>query len=257
MWAGISTDGGMTFPGHMAVDTTNWMIMSCPSSGPDGFVIGDSLYTVFMSTSTGTALVHLGRASLSGMAAKHTRITGMFTGLSSQNYPRIANSGSAAITVWKQNTTSGNSIAYSFTNNISSGFSGYSTITGATGSGIMNADVTMAPGAVHVVWEDDNTGNVMYMKGTYVVNTAVPAITSKELIEVYPNPATNEFSVSLRSLNIGKCYLTDNVGRNIELTPNTKSGKVTFSLKGIVKGGYYFVMTDDAGKNYYSKLIVQ
>ncbi len=54
MWAGVSTDGGLTFPGLMAVDTTNWMLMSCPSSGPDGFIIGDSLYTVFMSTSTGT-----------------------------------------------------------------------------------------------------------------------------------------------------------------------------------------------------------
>lgn len=67
MWAGVSTDGGMTFPGHMAIDTTNWMIMSCPSSGPDGIVIGDSIYSVFMSTASGTALVHFGRASISGI----------------------------------------------------------------------------------------------------------------------------------------------------------------------------------------------
>ncbi len=258
MWAGVSTDGGMTFPGHMAIDTTNWMIMSCPSSGPDGIVIGDSIYSVFMSTASGTALVHFGRASISGMTARHNRITGMFTGLSSQNYPRIANAGSASCVVWKQNTSSGNALVYSFTNNISNGFTGYNTVTGATGSGIMNGDVAMTPGVVHVVWEDDNTGNVMYMKGTYAVTTGLETIANKEIIDVYPNPANETFTVSLKNVgNITSCYLTDNVGRNIELKPQVVNSKATFSLNGIAKGGYYFILHDDAGKNYYSKLIVQ
>jgi hypothetical protein len=107
MWAGISNDGGATFPTTLEIDTTNWMLMSCPSSGPDGFVLGDTLYSVFMSAASGTSLVHFGRASLSGMAARHTRITGMFTGLTSQNYPRMANAGSAACAVWVQITSSG------------------------------------------------------------------------------------------------------------------------------------------------------
>lgn len=259
IWVGVSNDGGMTFPGAMAVDTTNWMIMSCPSSGPDGFVIGDSLYTVFMSTSTGTAFVHLSRASLSGLTAKHNRITGMFTGLSSQNYPRIANAGNAAAVVWKQNTTTGNSIVYSFTNNISSGFPTYTVVPTATGSGMINADVTMTPGAIHIVWEDDNSGSVMYAKGTYTVpSTSIEPLAKKEIVEVYPNPANQSFTVSLNNINtISSCFLTDNVGRNIELQPIIKNGKATFSLNGIAKGGYYFVMTDEVGKTYYSKLIVQ
>lgn len=259
IWAGVSTDGGMTFPGHMAVDTTNWMIMSCPSSGPDGFVIGDSIYTVFMSTSTGTALVHLSRASISGMTAKHNAITGMFSGLSSQNYPRIANAGNAAAAVWKQNTSSGNSIVYSFTNNISSGLPTYTVVPTATGSGMMNADVAMTPGAIHIVWEDDNSGKVMYVKGTYTIpSTAIKTVISKERIEVYPNPANDEFTVSLGKISgISSCSLTDNVGRNIDLKPVVANGKATFSLAGVAKGGYYFVMQDEAGKSYYSKIIVQ
>jgi hypothetical protein len=35
------------------------------------------------------------------------------------------------------------------------------------------------------------------------------------------------------------------------------NGKATFSLVGVAKGGYYFVMQDEAGKSYYSKIIVQ
>jgi hypothetical protein len=158
-----------------------------------------------------------------------------------------------------KNTTTGNSIVYSFTNNISSGFPTYTVVPTATGSGMINADVTMTPGAIHIVWEDDNTGSVMYAKGTYTVpSTSIEPLVKKELIEVYPNPANESFTVSLNNINtISSCFLTDNVGRNIELMPIIKSGKAVFSLSGIANGGYYFVMTDEVGKTYYSKLIVQ
>jgi hypothetical protein len=213
---------------------------------------------VFMSAGTGTTLAYLSRSSISMLSSSTSAITGTFSGLTSQNYPRITNAGKSAAAVWVQNTSSGNSLVYSFANNISTGFSGNSTVMGATGSGIMNGDVALTPGAVHIVWEDDNSGKVMYVKGTYAVPTSVPELASKEPIEVYPNPATNEFSVSLTRVNgIGQCYLTDNAGRNIALTASVKNGMAVFSLKEIAKGAYYFVMSDNAGKNYYSKMIVQ
>ena len=258
MWTGISADGGVTFPNHMAVDNTNWNISSCPASGPDGFVIGDSIYTVFMSGGSGTSMVYLSRSSISGMTSSTAAITGMFAGLSSQNYPRIAHAANAAAVVWVQNTSSGNSIVYSFTNNISHGFSGYTTVTGATGSGVMNADIAITANAIHIVWEDDNTGKIMYLKGTYTGTTAIEQATEKELIAVYPNPASENFTVSLKGIsNISYCYLTDNMGRKIALKPVVKNGIAVFPLKGIAKGGYYFIMVDDAGKNYYSKLTVE
>jgi hypothetical protein len=260
IWAGVSNDGGITFPAgnKFPADTTNWMVSSCPASSPDGFVIGDSLYSVYMSSASGMALTYLSRSSISGMTAANSRITGPFTGLLSQNYPRIDNAGNAAMAVWVQNVGGTKSIAYSMTNNISSGFSGYSTLPGSTSSGIMDADIAMTPGAVHIVWEDDNTGKVMYIKGTYAVTTSTEQISKKETIELYPNPASNDFTVSLNDISsIKACFLTDKMGRNTELKATIKNGKATFSLNGIAKGGYYFIMDDNAGKSYYSKLIVQ
>jgi hypothetical protein len=262
-WAGVSSDGGMTFPSIRPVDSNNWMIMSCPGSGPDGFVIGDSIYSVFMSTATGTPLVYFSRASISASTSKTNAITGMFSGLSSQNFPRIANAGNAAAAAWVQSTSSGKSIAYVLSSNVSSGFSGTTTVTGATGSGLMNVDVAMTPGAIHLVWQDDNTNKVMYAKGTYAVpttttNVSVSSIPAKKVIEVFPNPANENFTVSLTDINhISSCYLSDIAGRRINLTPVYKNNEAVFSLKGIAKGSYYFVMYDDEGKNYYSKLIVQ
>ena len=111
MSAGISNDGGITFPNHMQVDNTNWFVTSCPASGPDGFIVGDSIYNVFMSSASGTSMVYLSHSSMSALASSTTAITGTFSGLSSQNYPQIANAGNAATAVWVQNTTSGKSVA--------------------------------------------------------------------------------------------------------------------------------------------------
>ncbi len=257
IWAGVSPDGGMTFPGHMAVDNTNWLITSCPATGPDGFVIGDSIYSTFMSTGTGTALAYLSKSSISGLSSTSTTaITGTFAGLNSQNYPRIANYGNAATAVWKQNTTSGTTIEYAFTNNIANGFATHTTV--ATGSGLMNADVAMANGVIHIVWEDDNTSNIMYMKGAYTPATTSIPMVSKELIEVYPNPTTESFSFNINSIgNISSCYITNNIGRNFELHPIVKDGKGTISVTGIAKGAYYFVINDEVGRTFYSKLIVE
>ena len=117
----------------------------------------------------------------------------------------------------------------------------------------------MKAGAIHIVWEDDNTGKVMYKKGTYTVSTvSVEQQASRELIEVYPNPAGESCMVRLDGIkNISSCYLSDMAGRHILLQPVVKNDTAIFALTGIAKGGYYFVMTDETGKSYYSKVIVQ
>jgi hypothetical protein len=258
IWAGVSPDGGATFPTTMSADNTNWNITSCPASGPDGFVIGDSIYSVFYSAATGTSLAYLSRTSMSTGFSATAPFTGTFSGLLSQNYPRVANAGNSAAAVWLQNTSSGNGIAFAFTSNISAGFPGYSAVPSATGSGIMNADVAMSPGVIHVVWQDNNTNKVMYVKGTYPATTSVTTTTPKQLIEIYPNPASKSFSINIASLNgLSYCYLTDMTGRQIPLKAAINSTTATCSLSGIARGNYFFVAADNDGKGYFSKLIVE
>jgi hypothetical protein len=257
-WASISTTGGVSFPGRMNIDNNNWLKTSCPASGPDGFVIGDTLYSVFMTKDT---LVSYSRSSVSSMSSASTSrfsAPGAVIGLMSQNYPRVANSGNASTAVWVQNTSIHKYIAYSFTNNITTGgFPAYDSISAAIGSGIMNADVAMSPGAVHIVWEDDNTGKVMYVKGTYLVTTGAEPVAARELIELYPNPAKEEFTVMANNITVSSNYLVDMAGRRTDLMPSIGNGKLNYSVKGIAKGNYYFVMTGNTGKNYYSKLVLQ
>jgi len=53
IWTGISNNNATSFPSGFEVDNNNWMVMSCPSSGPDGVIIGDTLYSTFMSSGSG------------------------------------------------------------------------------------------------------------------------------------------------------------------------------------------------------------
>jgi hypothetical protein len=211
-----------------------------------------------MSSASGTALVYLGRTSISGMSASNSRITSAIAGLASQNYPRIANADTSAMAVWVQNVSGSKNVAYSFAGNISSGFATYSNIPGTTSSGLMNADIAMTPGAVHVVWEDDNSGKVMYIKGTYPLPSKVASLGNSEKIEIYPNPASTSFRVDLpKGVNINSGYLTDELGKTIALKANTTNGNASFSLNGIARGNYTFIMETVEGKTFHSKLLVQ
>lgn len=59
IWGGISTDAGASFSTGADLDNTNWYISMCPSTGPETFLNGDSLYTVFMSESFGPPRVYI------------------------------------------------------------------------------------------------------------------------------------------------------------------------------------------------------
>ena len=254
MYAGISSDGGATFPTTMQVDNTNWMLSSCPSSGPDGVLIGDSLYTVFMSAATGSTLVYMSRSSITTMGSATSPITGSLSGVSNQNFPRIAASGNAVAEVWRQTVGSSSQGCLKFTDNISSGFPAtFDTV--ATGS-ITNIDVAVAPGVVHVVWEDDNTGTVMYRKGTYPTSsTSIDAssLASAE-INVYPNPANEELTVKVG--NYSKPYtvtLVSTAGQVVRSLSGT-SAALIIKTQDLAKGNYILDITNEKGDKQSKKI---
>lgn len=255
-WAGISANSGNSFT-NMQVDGTNWMIMACPSTGPDGVIVGDTLYNTFMSQGSGSARVYGSKTSISaGTTTSSILTTGSITGLSQQNYPRIANSGNAAAIVWKQIVSGSGQVSIVFTNSITSGFP---TVPDLVGTGtIANADVTMAPGVIHVVWQDDNTGTVMYRKGIYSTTSVEKILNNRSYLSIFPNPATTSFSISLKDMpKITHCFLMDNTGKRLDVPTSQSVTSIEVSVAELAEGTYYVLLSDSAGKKYYSKLIKQ
>lgn len=256
IWSIASTNGGTSFTNSILVDQTSWMIMACPSSGPDAVIIGDSLYTVFMSSASGKALTYFNKASLSAAtAAPNTPITGNFSGLNSQNFPRIASAGKATGIVWVQNQNSSTRIVMKFSDDITKGLPAiYDTIAMGT---VVNADITMSNGTIHIVWQDDNSGTVKYRKGTYN-STSIPEITNRSYISVYPNPASSSFSIILKNgSEIRNCILMDNTGKQIAVNTTRTGDSMNVRIEELPTGVYYVLFSDSIGNKFYSKFIKQ
>jgi hypothetical protein len=196
-WVGLSTDGGLTFTQGWNLDGNNWYLPACPSSGPDGVIIGDTLYSVFMNGASGVYRTYKSASSISSMAVQPAQLlTGMIMNLNYQNYPRIASYGSAVAIVWKQAVSSADQLPILFTNDIANGFpAAYDTVDLAR---ITNTDVAVGDGKVFVVWQDDSSATVKYRMGTFTpVSTSVSEL-GQNIISVYPNPANSSLTVQCR-----------------------------------------------------------
>lgn len=250
IWCGVSNDNSNSFPFGMEVDLTSWNIAACPSTGPDGIIIGDSVYSVFMSGDD--ARCYFSSASLSTYMPGNTNLlTDSIMGLSSQNYPRIANSGNKTGIILRQNIMGTGQLAFFYTEDIASGISHiYDTL--ANGS-VINSDLTITDQAVFVVWQDDNSETVKYRKGTF--STAGVSTVENKNVLVYPNPVDAMFNVSSDGLKASDLMLFDVSGRNVQAKFSSSNGMVQCTVSQLAPGIYFLKSTEKDGSGYYRMII--
>lgn len=253
IWTGVSTNNNASFNSGFGTDKTNWMIMSCPSSGPDGVIIGDSLYSVFLSGAGGVYRTYLSKSSLSnGATGSVNKLKASLTGLGQQNYPRIASNGSAMAIVWKQ-TVSGNAqLPIMFTRDITKGFgSVYDTVDLGD---ITNTDVALSDRKVFVVWEDDNSGTIKYRMGTYSPITSINVVRQNDFI-VTPNPASTAITLlSDNDLQNADVNIVNLLGETI-LYQTIHSKSMAEIDVSALSNGIYFIVIRSGGKFITQKFI--
>jgi hypothetical protein len=251
IWAGVSGNNGASYPSGMEVDNTNWTINACPSSGPDGVIVGDTLYTTFMSGAAGTK-VYYSKSVLSTMQSKSTvAVTGSSPGITGQNFPRIANDGNAAVMVWVQTENGQPQVGMVLAPDIRKDFPSMAVgqlawekaVVNPAGNTIMNADVAIKNGTIHIVWEDMASGTVMYRKGTY--NTTPAGLGNIEANELclFPVPANRELQLTLKHAEFAPCVLTvmDVAGRVILSREHSSLGSSLVVNTSTLKDGAYLL----------------
>ncbi|MBK7851708.1 MAG: hypothetical protein IPJ66_11380 [Bacteroidetes bacterium] len=107
--------------------------------------------------------------------AQSIELTGNFSGLSQQNYPRTASDGTALAIVWKQSKWRGSSILRFSQEAGTFATAGIDTV---DLDNVTNADVALGGGKIFVVWEDDASGTIRFRSGNYssttdIINTQV------------------------------------------------------------------------------------
>jgi hypothetical protein len=201
-WVGVSNDGGLTFPNGMDVDQQGWSIMSCPSSGPDAVIVGDSIFTTYMSAVTGASRVSYSISSISGMtgAAAIPLDQTTPTQLTYQNYPRVDYNANAMVFAWKQISNGTQELAIQFTENIVNGINTVQEIADTDRIGAL--DVMLFEGVIWVVWEDYIDGVVKYRSGTYSSFLEYDNLVKHDwFLSVQPNPSQNSWAIAGETLD--------------------------------------------------------
>lgn len=163
LWVTISSDNGADFDTGDDMDPNNWMINSCPSTGPDGYINGDSLYTVWMSAGLGASRIFMSSVHLPSATRGTTwEVSPNQNSSANQNYGRIAGNGEVMGIVY-QEAASGNidcfiTISMDGGNTFSSPILLHDEVNGTQ----RNPDVTYYNGEFHVAFEDVSAGSVIY-----------------------------------------------------------------------------------------------
>lgn len=196
LWGASSSDGGMTFPAGGLMDTTGWFFSACPSSGPDGYLDGDSIRYVWMSGASNGNKVYIGNALASDLSLGVQR--NVHPGqpqLLQQNFPRIAGRGDTLGVVWQQSANGQHEILFSWSVTGPEGCSAPDTVNTELTGPQKTPDIAYADGAFHLVWGEYGTGQVRYRKASLVNTQGVQAYPALEQFAAWPNPVNEELRI--------------------------------------------------------------
>ena len=243
MWGASSGDGGATFPVGTEIDTTGWPLNSCPSSGPDGYLDGDSLRYVWMSGANNGTKVYVGNALASDLSlgAQWNVHPGQMQMLQ-QNFPRIAGSGDTLGIVWQQSMGGQHEILFSWSVTGPIGLSAPDTVNlDATGAQ-KTPDIAYADGAFHIVWSELATGQVRYRKATLTNDVGVQAFTP-EAMRIFPDPVSDHLFIE--GIIVGLAEVVDLHGR-VHLSVALSASQL--DVRALAPAPYLLRITDASGQ---------
>lgn len=246
MWGATSSDGGTSFPVGTFVDTTGWLLAACPSSGPDGYIFGDSLRYVWMSGANNGAKVYLGSAALDDLSlGQQIKVYAGQPSNLQQNFPRIAGSGDTLGVVWQQSFSGQNEILFSWSTSGVNGLSEPDTVNVDLSGVHKTPDIAYADGAFHIIWSEQDLGQVRYRKATLGTDVGILPVATADDAQpsLWPNPAPALIHVPVRYLTAS---VLDADGRLVLRDATVNDGSVDVSA---LSSGHYTIVLNAANKS--------
>ena len=195
MWGAASTDGGASFPTGGVVDTTGWELSQCPSSGPAGFLAGDSIRYAWMSGANQGSKVYVGSALANDLTLGGQRLIYPAPMSTQQNYPRIAGNGDTLGVVWENQSNGGMEIMFSWSVTGVNGLSLPELVNPITTGTQRTPDIAFRNGVFHIVWGENTLDLVRYRKAALVNTTGIDGRTALAPVTFWPNPVRDVLHV--------------------------------------------------------------
>lgn len=257
MWCTQSVDGGASFGSPIDLDTTDWQIAACPMSGPQGMLVGDSLYTVFMSEgANGLPRVWLGAANLADGGFGWNRMLLDTFSTISQNYPTIAGNGDTMVLAWMQNDGNHAEIVLRYSFNGPAGlFTRKPVYISEFSAGTQTfPDLVWEAGKAHLVYQDDAINRSIYrcaVVGVLAANS--PSLGGEWTLQ--PNPSSGR--VSLGNLpSAGQWEIFHPNGQILAKGNLTGGKRLNLDLPQLANGHYYLRIQCEGGATSTKRLVI-
>lgn len=242
MWATTSSNGGLSFGSPTDLDTTDWVISACPMSGPQAHILGDSIYTAFMSQgANGLPRVFIGASNLQDSSFGWNRMLWDTTSQISQNYPTITGNGDTIIVAWLQSDGNNPEIVLRWSFSGPNGlFSHKPIFVSDWNNGTQTfPDVAWENGNLHIVWQDNATNTVTYRRASVGIEVAVEEPNISNFM-ILPNPSSGQFKILNESIEeITGWQLFDLYGRIVLENEGKVEALPEISAEFLPNGNYY------------------
>lgn len=258
IYAAFSTDESATYPIQTQVDLTNWTVGSCPSSGPSGIIVGDSLIYVWRSQNT--SKIYIATVNINDQQIGEHRLLTPFSA-GTQNYPVIAAKGDTIGVVWQENYGGGTNVYFTYS------------LTGVTGLGINVDTLTIAMSGhqtrpdiaynnktFHISFADVIGSDIVYLKGVLSTGIATNDKSSEdklEIISVAANGSNNDLVIRSPRSQEAMVFVTNASGQR-EGTYELKlsEGTQRYTIPAISSTGLISIeLTTKTGQRTGTKLI--
>lgn len=263
-WASLSEDSGATYNSSENLDLLNWMITSCPSTGPAGIIIGDSAYVVSASKGAGgNYRVYVSTTGLAGglnLASVDPMDPPTDGPADTQNFPRISGVNDTLVMVWEEKEGPNSEIMCAVTTDGSAqSLASYKSRVNSVLTGFQGKpDVIYQNGYVHVVFQDYLSGDLLYRRGQIVDVTGFGEEAFLD-VELYPNPAKNSVNLVGTDLNeIAELHLINSVGETVKISYEFHADGIAIDLTSVESAGLYILeVVGTNGSSIREQIVIQ
>jgi len=247
-----SGDAGQTFSSIENVDQLAWVVNSCPSTAPHGIFSENELLSVYASRASGQYRVYLSRSTAETELEfiERISITPPTNANGIQNHPRITGKQDTVIMAWQESDPSNPEIycGLTFSGNLSEIGSSKHMVNLESQGSQTNPDLIYSNGYVHLVYQDGNTGAVIYRKGKSSTLSIVDL--ASKTVDLYPNPIIDG-KVTLESnfpIEPEKIRIFDLKGNVVKVSILPLEGFLyQIELSAINSGNYILEYSDQQG----------
>lgn len=247
----VSTNETADFTGALETDLTNWEVSVCPASSSDGFIVGDTLYSTWMSKPGSLTEVYMSRANLDEEVVIDWSVVDSEIDYGSQNHPKMDGDSETQVVVWEEYREAKKDIYGVVIQNGVYGPS-FSVTEGDSVENKENVDMMFdkESNIFHLVYRNKGENAVVY-------RTMSPSSLSVDefdsnLVSLYPNPTVNEIRFDQEFDEETNYVIYNTLGETI--LKGKYRGVISVEL---LQQGNYFVEVVNDSKTYRASFVKQ